>query len=138
MWFDGRRLDRLGDNARTRLRRTEFGFLFQFGQLVPELTAEENVALPLLLGGTKRGPALEQARLSYAHFQEQIQQCQERIEQQMRSMQGHLLAKSQVEGSPEVTAERAGSSVRLNTGGQSADAGNELVPGDDDRGSRRS
>ena len=36
--------------------------MFQFGQLVPELTAEENVALPLLLGGTRRRPALEQAR----------------------------------------------------------------------------
>ena len=36
--------------------------MFQSGQLVPELTAEENVALPLLLGGTRRGPALAEAR----------------------------------------------------------------------------
>jgi putative ABC transport system ATP-binding protein len=36
--------------------------VFQFGQLVPELTAEENVALPLLFGGARRGPALSQAR----------------------------------------------------------------------------
>jgi putative ABC transport system ATP-binding protein len=36
------------------LRRDHFGFVFQFGQLVPELTAEENVALPLLLGGASR------------------------------------------------------------------------------------
>ncbi|SDT72894.1 ABC transporter ATP-binding protein [Actinoplanes derwentensis] len=43
--------------GRSRLRRTEFGVLFQFGQLVPELTAAENVALPLLLGGTGRRPA---------------------------------------------------------------------------------
>jgi putative ABC transport system ATP-binding protein len=36
--------------------------VFQFGQLVPELTAEENIALPLLLGGTRRKPALDAAR----------------------------------------------------------------------------
>ena len=36
--------------------------MFQSGQLVPELTAEENVALPLLLSGTRRKPALAQAR----------------------------------------------------------------------------
>jgi putative ABC transport system ATP-binding protein len=45
-----------------RLRRDRFGFVFQFGQLVPELTAEENVALPLLLGGMHRGEALREAR----------------------------------------------------------------------------
>ena len=39
---------------RSALRRDRFGFVFQFGQLVPELTAEENVALPLLLGGIRR------------------------------------------------------------------------------------
>jgi putative ABC transport system ATP-binding protein len=60
--FDGRRIDDLGESQRSRLRRDHFGFVFQFGQLVPELTAEENVALPLLLGGTRREPALRQAR----------------------------------------------------------------------------
>jgi putative ABC transport system ATP-binding protein len=43
--------------ARSRLRRTDFGVLFQFGQLVPELTAGENVALPLLLAGASRRQA---------------------------------------------------------------------------------
>ena len=47
--------------ARSQLRRTEFGVLFQFGQLVPELTAAENVALPLLLAGTGRRAAREAA-----------------------------------------------------------------------------
>jgi putative ABC transport system ATP-binding protein len=42
---------------RSQLRRTEFGVLFQFGQLVPELTAAENVALPLLLAGSGRREA---------------------------------------------------------------------------------
>jgi putative ABC transport system ATP-binding protein len=47
--------------ARSRLRRTEFGVLFQFGQLVPELTAAENVALPLLLAGSGRREARKAA-----------------------------------------------------------------------------
>ena len=60
--FDGERVDTLRETDRSRLRRDRFGFVFQFGQLVPELTAEENVALPLLLGGTRRDEALEAAR----------------------------------------------------------------------------
>ena len=61
VWFDGARLDRLDDRARTELRRQRFGFVFQFGQLVPELPAVENVALPLLLDGRPRGRALSAA-----------------------------------------------------------------------------
>jgi putative ABC transport system ATP-binding protein len=62
VWFAGQRLDTLGDERRSALRRDRFGFVFQSGQLVPELTAEENVALPLLLSGTRRGPAMTAAR----------------------------------------------------------------------------
>lgn len=58
----GRRLDSLSDDQRSALRRERFGFVFQSGQLVPELTAEENVALPLLLSGARRGPATRKAR----------------------------------------------------------------------------
>ncbi|MET7965734.1 ABC transporter ATP-binding protein [Micromonospora sp. NPDC005305] len=53
----GERIDEWSESARSRLRRTEFGVLFQFGQLVAELTAAENVALPLLLAGTGRREA---------------------------------------------------------------------------------
>jgi putative ABC transport system ATP-binding protein len=60
--FAGRRLDTLGETERSALRRDRFGFVFQFGQLVPELSAEENVALPLLLRGVRRREALTQAR----------------------------------------------------------------------------
>ena len=60
--FDGQRIDTMRESERSRLRRDRFGFVFQFGQLVPELTAEENVALPLLLGGAKRHDALRIAR----------------------------------------------------------------------------
>ncbi|GIF52833.1 putative ABC transport system ATP-binding protein [Asanoa ferruginea] len=51
------RLDTWSERMRAKLRRTEFGVLFQFGQLVAELTAAENVALPLLLAGTGRREA---------------------------------------------------------------------------------
>jgi putative ABC transport system ATP-binding protein len=60
--FAGRRVDTMGETERSTLRRDRFGFIFQFGQLVPELTAEENVALPLLLGGIRRTTALKEAR----------------------------------------------------------------------------
>lgn len=59
--FDGRRIDTLTEQERSTLRRDRFGFVFQFGQLVPELTAEENIALPLLLKGASRREALAQA-----------------------------------------------------------------------------
>jgi putative ABC transport system ATP-binding protein len=62
VWYGAQRLDSLSDDRRSALRRTQFGFVFQSGQLVPELTAEENVALPLLLSGTRRGPAMTAAR----------------------------------------------------------------------------
>jgi len=66
--FDGRRLDSLAETARSALRRDSFGFVFQFGQLVPELTAEENVALPLLLNGVRRAKALAEARPWFARL----------------------------------------------------------------------
>jgi len=61
IWFDGRRLDALSEPERTKLRRTAFGFVFQFGQLVPELSVADNIALPLLLDRVKRKEAYEQA-----------------------------------------------------------------------------
>jgi len=61
IWFAGRRTDQLRERARTELRRRSFGFVFQFGQLVPDLPAIENVMLPLLLAGQARAAAREQA-----------------------------------------------------------------------------
>ncbi|GAA3045365.1 ABC transporter ATP-binding protein [Kitasatospora albolonga] len=57
----GRQLTDCGDAELSELRRTEFGFLFQFGQLVPELSCLENVALPLRLNGVRRAAAEQEA-----------------------------------------------------------------------------
>jgi len=61
VWFDGERLDTLSDSRRTELRRTAFAFVFQFGQLVPELTVADNIALPLLLNRVRRKAAYARA-----------------------------------------------------------------------------
>ena len=58
---DGTDLASLTDRRRTRLRRSDFGFVFQDGQLLPELTALENVILPRMLGGTSRRAATAEA-----------------------------------------------------------------------------
>ncbi|WP_405744149.1 ABC transporter ATP-binding protein [Streptomyces sp. NBC_01525] len=55
-------LTAMSDAERSALRRSDFGFVFQFGQLVPELTCLENVALPLRLNGARRKEAERQAR----------------------------------------------------------------------------
>ncbi|MGX1565696.1 ABC transporter ATP-binding protein [Streptomyces sp. NPDC055506] len=62
----GERIDNLGENRLSALRRKRFGFVFQFGQLLPELPAEENVALPLMLEGMPRGEAVAHARRWFA------------------------------------------------------------------------
>jgi putative ABC transport system ATP-binding protein len=53
VWIDGTELTRLGDTELTKLRRRHIGFVFQFFNLLPMLTAEENVLLPLSIAGHK-------------------------------------------------------------------------------------
>ncbi|WP_406151788.1 ABC transporter ATP-binding protein [Streptomyces sp. NBC_01012] len=60
--YGGRELSAMPDSERSALRRSDFGFVFQFGQLVPELSCVENVALPLRLNGVKRKEAEGTAR----------------------------------------------------------------------------
>jgi putative ABC transport system ATP-binding protein len=60
-FFDGQDLRELSDRQRSLLRRNRIGFVFQFFNLLPTLTASENVAMPLLLGGMSRRTALRQA-----------------------------------------------------------------------------
>jgi putative ABC transport system ATP-binding protein len=55
--FEGARLDQGRESARSALRLRRMGMVFQFGDLVPELTLVENVMLPLQVLGQRRGPA---------------------------------------------------------------------------------
>ena len=55
--FDGRDVAAMSDAERSRLRLEHFGFIFQDGQLLPELTATENVALPQIMRGVSRSQA---------------------------------------------------------------------------------
>jgi putative ABC transport system ATP-binding protein len=79
--FQGQDLMSMSDRGRSLLRRSRIGFVFQFFNLLPTLTAAENVALPLLLGGQARhkalllaGAALERVGLSEraTHFPEEM------------------------------------------------------------------
>jgi putative ABC transport system ATP-binding protein len=62
VWLDGRRIDRLNEAQRSELRRRDFGLVFQNGTLIGELSAEQNVALPLMLDGAPRERAMSAAR----------------------------------------------------------------------------
>ena len=55
-WIGETEITGLGDTELTRLRRRHIGFIFQFFNLLPMLTAEENIVLPLGLAGTKPDP----------------------------------------------------------------------------------
>lgn len=58
----------LKDKARTKLRRESFGFVFQSGLLIPELTAEENVAMALMINGVPRNAAIASAGSALAEL----------------------------------------------------------------------
>src|SRR5271165_323446 len=62
VFFQGKPLHSMPDRELALLRRTRIGFVFQFFNLLPTLTAVENVALPLLLGGWRRSKALPPAQ----------------------------------------------------------------------------
>ncbi len=61
LFVEGREVNRMGEAARGRLRNRVMGFVYQFHHLLPEFSAQENVAMPLLIRGEAPGRALEQA-----------------------------------------------------------------------------
>src|SRR5213596_1047392 len=63
VFFQGASVQKMTDRQRSLLRRNRIGFVFQFFNLIPTLRADENVALPLLLGGMRRSKALKQGQL---------------------------------------------------------------------------
>jgi putative ABC transport system ATP-binding protein len=62
LWFGDRRIDRLSERGLAQLRRREVGFVFQAFHLMDELTAQENVELPVLLAGRSPREARRRAR----------------------------------------------------------------------------
>jgi putative ABC transport system ATP-binding protein len=61
--FEGRTISTLREQERSKLRLTTFGFVFQFGQLLPDLSALDNVSVPLLLNGHRRQSSEAKARV---------------------------------------------------------------------------
>ena len=59
--LDGRSCSPLSEDERTRLRRDKLGFVYQFHHLLPEFSALDNVAMPLMIAGRKRRDARERA-----------------------------------------------------------------------------
>ena len=59
--LNGRPTSAMGDGERTRVRREEIGFVYQFHYLLPEFSAQENVVLPQMIRGLSRGEARSRA-----------------------------------------------------------------------------
>jgi lipoprotein-releasing system ATP-binding protein len=68
VFIEGRAAGSLSDDARTAIRRTTIGFVYQFHHLLPEFTAEENVVLPQMAAGVGRRAARQRARALLASF----------------------------------------------------------------------
>jgi ABC-type antimicrobial peptide transport system, ATPase component len=66
--YEGTNIADLNEVERSRLRLRSFGFVFQFGQLLPDLSAVDNVTIPLLLSGWSRKKALARARDALAEL----------------------------------------------------------------------
>ena len=62
VFLDGNNLATIGETERGNLRNRSLGFVYQFHHLLPEFTAVENVAMPLLIRGVARGAAMDRAR----------------------------------------------------------------------------
>jgi len=112
----------LSETERSRLRREAFGFVFQQGFLLPELTAVENVALPLMLGGTPRVAAEQHAAgwlaaLGLAGFESR------RIGQLSGGQaQRVAIARAQVTGASVVFADEPTGALDSRTSGEVMDA----------------
>mgnify|MGYP000686917008 CR=1 FL=1 len=60
--INGKNINELGEAEQCALRNSALGFVYQFHHLLSEFSAEENVAMPLLIGGEKKAAAMKMAR----------------------------------------------------------------------------
>ena len=60
--LDGEEMTTMSERVLSALRLRRFGFVFQDGQLLPELPTQENIAMPLMLAGTPKSQAIARAR----------------------------------------------------------------------------
>ena len=72
VWLDGVNLSALDEDARARLRAAKVGFVFQNFQLLPALTAKENVMLPLELGGIDEAGSIAECFLAEVGLQDRL------------------------------------------------------------------
>ena len=72
VWLDGVNLSALDEDARARLRASKVGFVFQNFQLLPALTAKENVMLPLELGGIDEAGSIAECFLAEVGLQDRL------------------------------------------------------------------
>ena len=101
-WYDGQRLDRLSDDRRSALRRDRFGFVFQSGQLVPELTARAMISAldPLLRDRDRRAELGRNGRrMAEAEFS---------LEAQLRRWEDYLGRLRNVGATPEASVPAPG------------------------------
>ncbi|MEO0451687.1 MAG: ABC transporter ATP-binding protein [Pseudomonadota bacterium] len=68
VFLEGEDCMALNDAGRTRLRREKLGFVYQFHHLLPEFSARDNVAMPLMVGGARRKKAREKAETLLAEM----------------------------------------------------------------------
>ena len=68
VFINGRDCTGMPDGARTRIRRKELGFIYQFHQLLPEFNAAENVAVPLMIAGMPKRDAIARAKELLAYM----------------------------------------------------------------------
>jgi lipoprotein-releasing system ATP-binding protein len=75
VYVDGQPTSSLSDAERTRIRRTEIGFVYQFHHLLPEFSAVENVMLPQMIRGLSKPEAYKRAEelLSYLGLKERLE-----------------------------------------------------------------
>ncbi|WP_313811099.1 ABC transporter ATP-binding protein [Glutamicibacter sp.] len=111
-------VETLNDRARTKLRREAFGFVFQSGLLIPELTAIENVAMALMINGVPRSAAMGNAQQALVQLGLAGME-QRRIGQLSGGQQQRVaIARAQVTGASVVFADEPTGALDSTTGAE--------------------